>query len=263
VSSVPTQPVLGYEVAVCTLEQAVMWCIETIQATTRERTHHTSQLPTSKLVVTLNPEIVVRAREDDALEQAIHSAELITADGVGIIWAAKQAGVSLPERVSGVDMMFSLLATELVTELATDAPLKVFLLGGKPGVAARAADVARARYGVEVVGVHHGYFDKHDPQDVLEQVASSGAEVLFAGLGEGQEVFLHQHREQLAVPVMMGVGGSLDVLAGEVYRAPQWTRQLGVEWAWRVGGDPKRWHRIPRLWSFVQLVRARARDSRG
>jgi N-acetylglucosaminyldiphosphoundecaprenol N-acetyl-beta-D-mannosaminyltransferase len=241
--TLPTHKVLGYEVAACRLEQAVTWCVHAAhQPTARE--------PAAKLVVTLNPEIVVRARDDDALAQAIHQAELITADGVGILWAAKQAGAPLPERVSGVDLMFSLLAA--------DAPLKVFLLGSQPGVAARAAEVAKARYNAEIVGVQHGYFDKDNPVEVLEHIASSGANILFAGLGEGQEVFLHQHREQLAVPVMMGVGGALDVLAGEVYRAPQWTRQLGVEWAWRVGGDPKRWHRIPRLWSFVQLVRRQA-----
>lgn len=236
---------LGYEVAACTLEQAVRWCAEAAQDA------DAAQDNASKLVVTLNPEIVVRARDDDQLARAIRQAALITADGVGILWAAKQAGVRLPERVSGVDMMFALLAC--------DAPLKVFLLGSKPGVAARAAEVARARYGSDIVGVQHGYFDKENPQEVLAHIASSGANVLFAGLGEGQEVFLQQHREQLSIPVMMGVGGALDVLAGEVYRAPQWTRQLGVEWAWRVGGDPKRWHRIPRLWSFVKLVRGQAR----
>lgn len=230
---------LGYNLAACTLEQAVAWCVRAAQE------------DVSKLVVTLNPEIVVRAREDHQLAHAILQAELITADGIGIMWAAKRANVTLPERVSGVDMMFALLAC--------DPPLKVFLLGSKPGVAALAADVARARYGTEIVGVQHGYFDKDHPQEVVAQIANSGANVLFAGLGEGQEVFLQQHRKQLGVSVMMGVGGAIDVLAGEVYRAPQWTRQLGVEWAWRVGGDPKRWHRIPRLWSFVQLVREQAR----
>lgn len=230
---------LGYDVAACTLEQAVTWCVRAAQE------------DVSTLVVTLNPEIVVRAREDRQLAHAILQAELITADGIGIMWAAKRANVTLPERVSGVDIMFALLAC--------DAPLKVFLLGSKPGVATLAADIARARYGTEVVGVQHGYFDKDHPQEVVTQIANSGANVLFAGLGEGQEVFLQQHREQLGVPVMMGVGGALDVLAGEVYRAPQWTRQLGVEWVWRIGGDPKRWHRIPRLWSFVQLVREQAR----
>jgi N-acetylglucosaminyldiphosphoundecaprenol N-acetyl-beta-D-mannosaminyltransferase len=227
--------ILGYSVAACNLDQACQWCI-----------HHAEQAKKPQLVVTLNPEIVVQAREVAVLERAIQAASLVVADGVGMLWAARQLASPLPERVTGVDLMFQLLER---------APhLRVFLLGGKPGVAERAAKIAQTRYGSTIVGCHHGYFDKQHPDEVISQIVDSHAQLLFAGLGEGQEIFLNTHKDSLGVPVMMGVGGSLDVLSGEVYRAPTWTRQLGIEWAWRVGLDPSRWHRIPRLLTFMRLV---------
>ncbi|MEM6430982.1 MAG: WecB/TagA/CpsF family glycosyltransferase [Deinococcota bacterium] len=230
--------ILGYAVAACSLDQACTWCIQ-----------HAEQNVNPQLVVTLNPEIVVQARADSDLEQTIQAASLIVADGVGMLWAARQLAEPLPERVTGVDLMLRLL------EVAPH--LRVFLLGGKPGVAERAAEVARQRYGSTIVGHQHGYFDKQSPDDVddvIANIASSKPQLLFAGLGEGQEVFLNSYQDDLGVPVLMGVGGSLDVLSGEVYRAPAWTRQLGIEWAWRVGLDPARWHRIPRLLAFMRLV---------
>lgn len=229
---------MGYKVARVTLTQATHWGLET-----------TSQ-HTPRLLVTLNPEIVVRANHDAALKNALQHADLTVADGVGITWAARRAGHSLPERVPGVELM-----TALLREGGGD--LRVYFLGAKPGVAERASAEATRRFGTVVAGVQHGYFKK--PEDipaVLRSVASSSAHLLLAGLGEGQELFLHEHRAALDVPLMIGVGGALDVLAGEVTRTPAWTHRVGLEWAYRVGLDPKRWHRFPRLLEFTRLVLA-------
>ena len=233
---VPTADVLGYRVAVCTLEDAAAWCLQAAQD------------PTPNLLVTLNPEIIVQAQTTPALQQALLSAELTVADGVGVVWAARRAGVALPERVPGVE-----LATRVLERGGSD--LSVYFLGAKPGVAERAAAAAAARYGTRVAGTQHGYFKRPDEvAGVLEQVRQACPDLLLAGLGEGQELFLHEHRSALGTPLMIGVGGTLDVLAGEVTRTPPWTRRLNVEWAYRVGSDPKRWHRFPRLAQFVRLV---------
>jgi N-acetylglucosaminyldiphosphoundecaprenol N-acetyl-beta-D-mannosaminyltransferase len=198
-------------------------------------------------VVTLNPEIIVRARHDAALTDALAAADLSVPDGVGVVWAARRTGLPVPGRVPGVEL------AERLLELAGDE-LPVFLLGGKPGVAERAAAEAVRRYGTRIVGTHDGYFAADDDAEVARQVADSGARLLLAGLGERQERFLHEHRGLLGPLVAIGVGGTLDVFAGEARRTPAWTRRLGLEWAWRVGLDPARWHRAPRLARFVLLA---------
>lgn len=205
----------------------------------------------AQLVVTLNPEITVQAEQQPELKEALLHARLTVADGVGVVWAAKQLGNPLPARVSGVDLM-----TDALRLGGKD--LRVYFLGGKPGVAKRAAEVAQERFQTTIAGSAHGYFDKAtDAARVVAQIKESGAQLLLAGLGEGQELFLHRHRQALGVNAMMGIGGALDVLSGEVKRAPAWTHKLGVEWAYRVGLDRKRWHRFPRLLRFVQLVKQR------
>ena len=230
-----TIEVLGYRIAAVTLEQAAAWILTAVAG---------SQ---SRLVVTLNPEIIVLSGQDPRLQEALAASDLTVADGVGILWAARRSGHHLPERVPGVELV------EHVLERGSSA-LRVFLLGGRPGVAEKAAARIREKYRSEVVGSHHGYFDRSKPEQVLELIGSSRPQLLLAGLGEGQELFLHRHRADFRTAVMMGVGGTLDVLSGEVSRTPKWTRRLGLEWAWRVGLDPRRWHRIPRLMRFAAMV---------
>ena len=203
---------------------------------------------TPRLVVTLNPEIVVRARSDATLRAALERADLMVADGIGLVWAARHAGVRLPGRVPGVD-----LAT--LSMARGGAALSVFFLGGRPGVAEAAAEAARRRWDVRIAGVRHGYFDHAtEAAAVADEVRRSGAQLLLAGLGERQETFLDAHRAAFGAGALMGVGGTLDVLAGVARRTPAWTRRWGVEWAWRVGFDPRRWHRLPRLARFVWMT---------
>ncbi|WP_105317354.1 WecB/TagA/CpsF family glycosyltransferase [Thermus tenuipuniceus] len=195
-------------------------------------------------VVTLNPEIAVRAQEDQALKQAILEAELVTPDGVGILWAAKRLlGLELKERVTGVDLTLALLSRF--------PGIRVYLLGGRPGVAERAALEAR-RLGAEVVGYHHGYFQEEE--GVVEDIRQKAPDLLLVGMGERQETFIHRHKAHLRAKVAMGVGGTLDVLAGEARRPPAWAQRLGLEWLLRVGLDPKRWKRAPRLFRFAYMV---------
>ncbi len=233
----PAHTVLGYRVASVGLEEATAWALYAARSGDAPR-----------LLVTLNPEIVVRAETDAHLKNALHHADLSVADGVGITWAARRAGTPLPERVPGIELMTRLLERG-------GPNLSVYFLGAEPGVAERAAANARTRYGTHVAGVQHGYFRHPDEVPaVVEAVARSGAQVLLAGLGEAQELWLHTHRSALHTPLLMGVGGALDVLSGNVTRTPAWTHRAGLEWAYRVGLDPGRWHRLPRLVRFVGLV---------
>lgn len=243
----PAGRVLGFEIAPIALDDAAAWLLA--------RSLRRGGEPA--LVVTLNPEIVVRARRDPALAAALAGAELTVADGVGILWAARRAGVPLPGRVPGVELSFRTL------ELG-GPDLSVFFLGAAPGVAEQAAAVAHERWGTGVAGWAHGYFDRENgAAEVAAQVRASGANLLLAGLGEGQELFLHRHAAGFGVGAMVGVGGTLDVLAGRVRRTPAWTRRLGVEWLWRVGLDPARWHRFPRLLRFAAMVLAEPHEDAG
>lgn len=229
--------VLGFPVDVVDLRGAVRWVAGAALATDGPR-----------LVVTLNPEIVVQGLADPELAAALRSADLSVADGVGVALAARRAGHRLPGRVPGVD---------LVTELFREAgpSLRVYFLGAKPGVAQRAAEEASRRFGVTVVGHRHGYFDRvAEASEVCGAVRAANADLLLAGLGEGQELFLSRHARELGAKVLIGVGGTLDVLAGEVKRMPAWTTRLGVEWLFRVTLDRRRWKRVPRLAKFLWLV---------
>lgn len=236
----PRREILGYPLDAVTLPEAAAWVLRCV-----EEAHGSEAAP--RLVVTLNPEIVVQAQADPALARALRAADLSVADGVGIAWAARRSGVPLPGRVPGVD-----LALEIMRLGSTG--LRVYFLGGRPGVAERAAEAARSTYGVVVAGAQHGYFDRTAMEQVLRDVRSSRPDLLLAGLGEGQELFLHRHAAELGAAVLIGVGGTLDVLAGEVKRMPGWTTRLGVEWLFRVALDRRRWGRLPRLFRFAGMV---------
>ncbi len=233
---------LGMPLDAVSLDEAAAWVLEAL------RKGPSSDGP-ARLVVTLNPEIVVQAMSDRGLGEAVRHADLVVADGVGVAWAARRQGIELPGRVPGVDLV------QRVLELGGDR-VTAFLLGAKPGVAEAAAREVERRFGTRVVGTHHGYFGA-DEEAVCGEVAASGAGLLLAGLGEGQELFLHRHARELGATVMIGVGGTLDVLAGTVRRMPRWTTRLGLEWLFRVGLDPKRWRRLPRLWRYAMLVLGR------
>lgn len=201
----------------------------------------------TRTVVTLNPEIVVQAETDADLALAIRSADLVTADGVGIVWAAGRLTGRRPDRATGVDLAARLMELE-------GERLSVFLLGARPGVAERAALECGRRWGVRVAGAHDGYFSPSADAEVAGAVRASGADLVLVGLGAGrQERFCFDQRDRLGARVAIGVGGTIDVLAGEVERAPAWTARLGVEWVWRVV-TMRRWSRARRLADFVARV---------
>jgi N-acetylglucosaminyldiphosphoundecaprenol N-acetyl-beta-D-mannosaminyltransferase len=188
------------------------------------------------LNASLNAAKVVRLQGDPDLREAIEGCELITADGVPIVWAARLLGSEVPGRVNGTDLMEAILAR------AEDRGWRVYLLGSREEVLAGVrAELARRHPRLSVAGSRHGYFAAEEEDDVVAEVAAARPDVLFVALTTPQkELFQWRHRHELGVPFTMGVGGSFDVLAGVRKRAPGWAQRNGLEWAFRLAQEPRR-----------------------
>lgn len=188
------------------------------------------------LNASLNAAKVVRLQADSELREAIASCELVTADGVPVVWAARLLGHDVPQRVNGTDLMEALLAR------AEERGWSVYLLGSRDDVLERVhTELARRHPRLRVVGSRHGYFGPDEEDLVVAEVAATRPDVLFVALGTPQkELFQARYREALGVPFTMGVGGSFDVLAGERRRAPVWAQRRGLEWAFRLVQEPRR-----------------------
>lgn len=209
-------------------------------------------------VVTLNGALLVAASRDPDLRDLINGAGLVTADGIGVVIAARILGVDLRERVAGVD-----LAVAVCAEAATSG-YRVFLLGGAPGVAETAAGALRRRWPeLRVVGTHHGFFGPDEEAGVLAMIRQAGPDVLLVAMGAPrQERWVRRWAASLGVPVAIGVGGSFDVLAGRVPRAPRWMQRAGLEWLYRALREPRRWsvvRTIPPLFLLALRERWRGR----
>ncbi len=200
------------------------------------------------LIVTANPEIVMLAKQDQEFAGILEQADLVTADGIGLVIGAKILGQSLPERVTGIDLSTGLF------QLALHRGWSFYLLGAAPGVAQEAATNLLAKYpGLKIAGTQHGYFQDSEP--ILQDIAAKQPDILLVALGMGkQEKWVWDHRERLPVRVAIGVGGSLDVYAGRVQRAPEIFCKLGLEWFYRLLKQPSRLGRMLILPVFLWKV---------
>lgn len=201
-------------------------------------------------VVTLGTEMVVHAQRDARFRATVNACALSLCDTVGLLTVARWRGASLRDRVAGVELIDRLCAG------AASAGLPVYFLGGAPGVAADAAANLKKRFSaLTIAGARDGFFAESESTAVAADVAASGARLLFAGLGSPrQEYWLDQHLRETGVGVGIGVGGSFDVIAGRVRRAPIAVRRLGLEWLYRLVTEPRRWKRQLALPQFVWLV---------
>lgn len=200
-------------------------------------------------VFTPNSEIVQACIDEPFLYGVINAATLVVPDGIGVVKAARILGTPLKGKVAGVDL------GRRVLSFAAEDGVPVYLLGGKPGVAEKAADKLTAEYkGLRIVGMRDGYFAKTgaETDEVVRAVNESGAQVLFVCLGApAQEKWIVENRDRMpSVRVFLGLGGSLDVYAGTVKRAPQIFIRLGLEWFYRLLKEPKRIGRMMRLPRF-------------
>lgn len=196
-------------------------------------------------VVTPNPELVMMAQKDPGYAETLAGAALTLADGIGIIYAAKMLKRPLKGRVPGIDF-----AGRLMEKLAAEG-LGLYLLGAKPGVAEQAAGNLKAKYpGLDIRGVHDGYFQEDAP--VAADIKASGADVVFVCLGAPkQEEWMRRNGEATGAHLLVGLGGSLDVFAGTVQRAPERMQKMGLEWLYRLVKQPSRIGRMAKLPGFL------------
>lgn len=207
-------------------------------------------------IVTANPEIIYASNYNPELLGIVNHAALVTADGTGVVWASGQLGRHLQERVTGIDLVYK------ICEKAPQKGWKLFILGSAPGVADAAADNIRKMYpGVEIVGTQHGYFKPEEEPEIVEMIKKSTPDVLFVALGAPkQEFWISKHMDELQVPVMLGIGGSMDVLSGNVKRAPEIWQKMNLEWLYRLLSQPSRWKRMLNLPKFaVEVLKQKRR----
>lgn len=208
------------------------------------------------LIVTPNSEIVVKAEKEEDLLEIIRSADLIIPDGIGLVYASKWLGFPLQERVTGIDFL------NWILDWLEHNQMSVYLLGSSPGngqqlsVAELAAEKMKEAFpNLLIAGTHHGYFSEHEEEQLVEEINASNADFLCVALGAPkQEKFIAKYRNQLKVKGAIGVGGSLDVWAGTVKRAPGFYQRHGLEWLYRFLKQPSRYKRMAALPIFMLKV---------
>lgn len=207
-------------------------------------------------VFTPNSEIVYAAYKDSEFCSLLNSADMLTPDGIGIVYASKILKRPLTERAGGYDIACTLI------ERIADSGERLYLFGGKPQVAEKAAENLRAKYPfINIVGTRNGYFSPEEEDSIIADINESGADILFVCLGSPmQEKWIFKNRERLSCRVMMGIGGSLDVFAGVAERAPESWQKLGLEWLYRLKKEPKRFWRMLALPKFAFMVLLKGRN---
>jgi N-acetylglucosaminyldiphosphoundecaprenol N-acetyl-beta-D-mannosaminyltransferase len=204
------------------------------------------------LIGVANAAKIVNARNDDRLRESLLDCDMLLADGQSVVWASKLLRRPLPERVAGIDLFERLLAHADV-----NGGLRVYLLGARSDVLERTQQAIAHRFpDLRLVGSHDGYFTDDEAPDIAEQIRRSGADMLFIGMtSPKKEIFLSRYGDLLGVPVMHGVGGSFDIMAGITKRAPGRWQQFGCEWLYRLLQEPGRmWRRYLRTNTAFVLI---------
>lgn len=197
-----------------------------------------------RAIYTPNPEIVMGAKEDNRLRELLNKGDLITADGIGLIYASRVKKRPLKERVTGLDLSIKLL------NMANENNYSLYLLGGKDGVAKTAAENIKKDYpNIRIAGYHHGYFkgshtgyNSHEEEmEVIEDINHSNPDIIFVGLGfPRQEIWIDSNKEKIRGKVIIGNGGVMDILSGNLKKTPEFIRKIGLEWLHRLIREPSR-----------------------
>ncbi len=225
--------ILGVGIDVLTMDQAV----STVRRWLTE--------PEKRMIFTVNPEIIMLAKDDPDFSRTLNQADMVTADGIGVVMAAKKLGTPLPERVAGYDLQLRLFA---------ETEASYYFLGAAEGVAAEAAQKIMAKYPTaKVLGMHNGYFK--DIEEIAGEINRCAPDILLVGLGaKKQEELIARCKDRLNAKVFIGVGGSFDGFSGRVKRAPQFFIRLHLEWFYRLLKQPSRWRRMLKLPQFLREV---------
>lgn len=215
-----------------------------------ERIGEFVQAGSPHLVVTADSSGIVQAQTDPALAELYETADLVTPDSSGVVWAMRRAGSPVPARVSGVDIV------DNVCRVSSDRGWRIYFLGAAPGIAELAAERMRLRHpGCNIVGARHGYFPQESDDVVAAEIAETKPDILFVAMGiPRQEKFIRATQDVIGAKVAMGVGGSFDVFSGKVRRAPVILQKLKMEWLWRLAQNPKKIGKVMLLPRFVLMV---------
>lgn len=201
-------------------------------------------------VITANPIMVMAALEDPAYMTIMQEAELVVPDGAGVVWASGKAGNPVQERVTGFDLLH-----ELMKE-GERRSWKVYLVGSAPEVVQATAERLQKLYpGVAFVGWRDGFFSGNEDRQVVEEIRAAAPHILFVARGaDTQEPWIAKYKQELGVPIVMGVGGSFDVISGRTKRAPKFMQKLHMEWFYRLIKEPTRYRRMLALPKFAVKV---------
>jgi N-acetylglucosaminyldiphosphoundecaprenol N-acetyl-beta-D-mannosaminyltransferase len=230
--------IAGINIDNITMDQAVKRVFEFISS----KENHSIYTP--------NAEIMMDGITNKTLNKVLNTADMLVADGAGVVLASKILGKEVKEKVSGVDLVKNLLTSSSIK------PIKFFLFGGSPGIAEKAhANIICDYPSAQVVGTRNGYFTSEDEASIIDEINNSNADVLLVCLGAPkQELWIHQNKNKLKVKACLGVGGTLDILAGNVKLAPNFFRNNGLEWLYRLYKEPRRFKRMLRLPKFILYV---------
>ncbi len=189
----------------------------------------------------INANKVVLIQQDRQLKESLDEADIISADGQAVVWASRLFGSPLKERVPGIDLM------EEIVRHAAEQGYKIFLFGAKEENVSKVAEIYSRKYGPDLVaGYRNGYYKPEEEAEIARQINESGAQILFVAIPSPQkEIFLKNNKHLMPqVYLMMGVGGSFDVVAGQVKRSPRWMQDNGLEWLYRLIQEPRKmWRR--------------------
>ena len=190
--------------------------------------------------VCVNAGKYIQMQHDTYLLKAVNESDIISADGQSIIWASKLLGDPLPERVSGINLMDNLIV------LAHKKKYRCYFLGAREEIVSKVVEIYTRKYSPDIIaGYNNGYYSNNDEQTIVNQINQSKADMLFIAISSPKkEIFLNKYKNILTTPFIMGVGGSFDVVAGIVKRAPVWMQNNGLEWVYRLIQEPVRmWRR--------------------
>jgi|LSQX01.3.fsa_nt_gb N-acetylglucosaminyldiphosphoundecaprenol N-acetyl-beta-D-mannosaminyltransferase len=201
-------------------------------------------------IYTPNAEIMMQAQRDPQLKDIMIRADMLTADGAGVVLASKLLGRSVPEKVSGVDLVYEILKAYAANGLSC------YLFGAKPGVAQEAADRIKSEYpGLVIGGYRNGYFTDNEEEEIINDISQASPDLLLVALGAPkQEKWIFSHLDRLNAKVCIGIGGGIDILSGRVQLAPGFFRRNGLEWLYRLYKEPRRARRMLDLPRFILRV---------
>ncbi len=233
-----TVTLFGVEVSKMGMRQTVEYLVDAVR---RRRATH---------VVTANPIMFMTGFEDERFMRMLRNADLVVPDGAGLVWAARRLGKPVAERVAGFDLVQELF------RVGAEEGWKVYLLGTTQELIEAARDRIQEKHpGLRIVGCRNGFFGPDEDDEVVRHIAEAAPDLLLVGRATWtQDPWIAQHHQRLNVPVMIGVGGSFDVMSGNLKRAPRWMQKMGLEWFHRLLLQPTRWRRMLVLPKFALKV---------